>query len=328
MTRKSLRCLPRGGRILPLMARVAWGELPAEVRSWAERALGSAVVSASSMAGGFSPGAACRLRLAGGGTAFLKAVSASANPDSPCLHRQEARIAAALPGNVPAPRFRGMLDTGEWVALLFDDAGGRPPAQPWREAELRDVVAALRRLHESLTPAPPSVAPAAVERLRGMMNGWRALAGGPVVAERDGDAGSWWHRNVDRLAGLEPGWESACAGDTLLHCDLRADNVLITADGVMFVDWPSACVGAGWFDVAAFAPSVQQDGGPRPESLLAWYGTDVPGEALAAAVAAVAGYFTHRARLPAPPGLPALRDFQEAQGVYARAWLRRLTGWP
>lgn len=326
--RKILRCRPRGGRILPRMARVAWDELPAEVRSWAERALGAAVISADSMAGGFSPGAACRLRLANGEAAFLKAVSASANPDSPHMHRREARIATALPGSVPAPRFRGLLDTGEWVALLFDDAGGRPPAQPWRTAELRDVVAALRRLHESLTPAPPGVAPVAGERLGGMMNGWRTLAGGAVVAERDGDAGSWWRRNLDRLADLESGWEDACAGDTLLHCDLRADNLLITADGVVFVDWPSACVGAGWFDAAAFAPSVQMNGGPLPESLLAWYGTDVPREALAAAVAGLAGYFTHGARLPAPPGLPTLRDFQEAQGTYTRAWLQRLTGWP
>lgn len=328
MTGKTFRGLPQGSRILPRMGRVAWTELPGEVRGWAEHALGSAVVSAHSMAGGFSPGAACRLRLADGGTAFLKAVSGSANPDSPRLHRLEARIAAALPGSVPAPRFRGVLDTGEWVALLFDDAGGRPPEQPWRPAELREVVAALRRLHQSVTPAPSGVAPAAGERLRDMTDGWRALAGGALVTERDGDAGSWWRRNLGRLADLESGWERACAGDTLLHCDLRADNVLITADGVVFVDWPSACVGAGWFDVAAFAPSVQMNGGPLPESLLDWYDADVPREALAAGVAALAGYFTHRARLPAPPGLPTLRDFQEAQAVPARAWLRRLTGWP
>ena len=41
-----------------------------------------------------------------------------------------------------------------------------------------------------------------------------------------------------------------------------------------------------------------------------------------AALAAVAGYFTHSALLPPPPGLPTVREFQRAQGVPARAWLR------
>jgi hypothetical protein len=37
----------------------------------------------------------------------------------------------------------------------------------------------------------------------------------------------------------------------------------------------------------------------------------------------VAGYFAERSTLPAPPGLPTLREFQHAQGVEALAWLRR-----
>ena len=42
--------------------------------------------------------------------------------------------------------------------------------------------------------------------------------------------------------------EAATAGSTLLHNDVRADNVLITADKVVFVDWPAACTGAPWFE--------------------------------------------------------------------------------
>jgi hypothetical protein len=30
---------------------------------------------------------------------------------------------------------------------------------------------------------------------------------------------------------------------------------------------------------------------------------------------------------PAPPGLPTLRSFQLGQGLVAREWLRRRTGW-
>ena len=42
--------------------------------------------------------------------------------------------------------------------------------------------------------------------------------------------------------------------------------------------------------------------------------------------AALAGYFTHRALQPPPPGLPTLRAFQAAQGEVARQWLAHRTG--
>jgi hypothetical protein len=114
------------------MPRVPWEDLPASVRGWAEGSLGSPVAGAASQPGGFSPGAACRLRLADGRRAFLKAVSASANPHSPGMHRREGAVAAALPPDVPAPALLGQYDDGEWVALLFADVNGVPPAEPWQ----------------------------------------------------------------------------------------------------------------------------------------------------------------------------------------------------
>jgi hypothetical protein len=110
---------------------------------------------------------------------------------------------------------------------------------------------------------------------------------------------------------------------------VRADNVLITAGGVVFVDWPAACVGAPWFDVVAFAPSVAMQGGPKPDWVLASSRTGAAADpdAVTAVVAAIAGYFTWQTRQPAPQGLPTVRAFQAAQGQHARAWLRRRTGW-
>jgi hypothetical protein len=110
---------------------------------------------------------------------------------------------------------------------------------------------------------------------------------------------------------------------------VRADNVLLTAGGVVFVDWPHACTGAPWFDVVAFAPSVALQGGPDPEWVLGRAGSadGADPDAVTAVVAAVAGYFTWSAGLPSPPGLPTLRAFQAALGEHARAWLRRRTGW-
>jgi hypothetical protein len=104
---------------------------------------------------------------------------------------------------------------------------------------------------------------------------------------------------------------------------------LLTTDRVYVVDWPHACVGAAWVDIVGFAPSVAMQGGPPPEVLLGHHPScrTTDPDRVTAAVAAVAGFFTHRALQPAPPGLPTVRAFQGAQGEVARRWLAQRTGW-
>src|SRR3954447_13911055 len=77
--------------------RVAYDALPQPVRGWVDSTLGSRVVRAQTQLGGFSPGVAARLVCADGTRAFVKAVSAEANPDSPKLHRREAEVLVLLP---------------------------------------------------------------------------------------------------------------------------------------------------------------------------------------------------------------------------------------
>ena len=132
----------------------------------------------------------------------------------------------------------------------------------------------------------------------------------------------------DRLAELESGWPAAVAGSTLLHCDVRSDNLLVTKSGVVFVDWPHACVGAPAFDLVAWAPSVTLEGGPLPEELVALseFASAVDPAVLAVLVAAFSGFLVAHSLRPPPPGLPTLRPFQAAQGEVALAWLRRADG--
>src|SRR5450755_3011981 len=63
-------------------------------------------------------------------------------------------------------------------------------------------------------------------------------------------------RNLAGLAELEAGWPAAAAGTALAHTDIRADNILLTQDRVVFVDWPWACIAAPWFDLLTMLPSV------------------------------------------------------------------------
>ena len=136
--------------------------------------------------------------------------------------------------------------------------------------------------------------------------------------------------SLDRLAELEAGWPAAAEGRTLVHCDLRADNLLLTPTRVVAVDWPWASVGAAWVDLLLLLPSVTMKGGPDPEPTFAGHpvaaGADL--QAVTTALAAWAGFLVVGARQPPPPGLPTLRAFQHAQGVVALDWLRRRTRWP
>lgn len=223
------------------------------------------------------------------------------------------------------PRLRWTYDDGDWVVLAFDDIDGRLPHTPWRADELQQVLDLLAVLGESLTPSPIDVEPAATQ-LAHLFGRWR------VLAENEHDRAQLdpeWAARADELAELESSWADAVTGDTLVHCDVRADNVLLTADGAYLVDWPWATRGARWVDLVAFLPSVAMQGGPDPESIWRAHPVrrGVDEEAVDVFIAALAGFFTHQALQPAPDGLPTVRAFQAAQGVTARAWLAQRRGW-
>src|SRR3954471_15188086 len=134
--------------------RMQFADMPDPVRRAIETELGAPVVSAQSHAGGFSPGVAATLTLANGHRAFLKAACADPNPQTPDIHRQEAVIAAAMPRNAPVPAFQFAYDDGEWIALVFENVDGAPPAEPWEPDELTRVLLAVHDLARSLTPSP------------------------------------------------------------------------------------------------------------------------------------------------------------------------------
>lgn len=305
--------------------RVPYDALPAEVDEWVEDVLGAAVAEALTQPGGFSPGCAARLLGSNGKRAFIKAVSSEANAESPGMYRREARTTAALPLEAPVPRLRATYDDGTWVALLFDDVDGRHPQLPWQPDELRRVMAAVDELFTDLTPCPLPDAQTVDNDWRDEFARWRdtAAAGPPEGLD------PWCVRHLDRLAEVESQWPEAAAGDTLLHLDLRADNMLVTDDRVWIVDWPWAAKGAPVFDLVGFAPSVAMQGGPDPEDLLRMsaLGRAADPEAVTTLVATVAGYFLVQSLLPPPPGLPTVREFQAAQGAVALRWLQDLTGW-
>ena len=308
--------------------RLGWQDVPERVRKAVEGWLDAPVISATNQTAGFSPGAAARLRTASGRRVFAKAAGPEPNKLTPAAHRREAKVAAALPDEAPVPRLLWSHDEGEggWVVLLFEDVEGRNPTMPWRDTELDRTLGALSDLAQLLTPSP--LPP---EGVVGHAREWEVVGGRHwrrLMEERPDGLDGWSERNISALADLEAqAPEAAAAGDTLLHLDLRADN-LLSEERVLVVDWPHARVGASWVDAAFFAPSVAMQSGPQPEEILSRLpqARHADPEALTAVVAAVAGFFTGEGLRPTPPGLPTLRPFQAAQGEVARRWLARRMG--
>lgn len=314
----------------PQGARLHWEQAPGRLREAFEEWAGSPVREAVTQPSGFSPGVASRLLLANGRRLFVKAVGPDINPHSAGIHRREIQSLSGLPDDVPAPRLLWSHDEGEdgWVALALEDIEGRHPRQPWNLRELDRVLDAIVRLNERLTPSPLplEVAPDANHLFaEDSISGWRIMQRSRDQSER---LAPWFRRNLDRLAELEAGAGAAALGETLTHCDLRADNLLLTEERVWFLDWPHVKTCAAWVAVMFLAPSVTMQGGPPPEEIVAahpaWRAADPEG--VTAVLAATAGYFTEQEFRPPPPGLPTLRAFQRGQAAVARDWLLRRLG--
>lgn len=293
--------------------RPPWSTVPPHVVAAVERWLGGTVERVAEVRGGFSPVVAARVSTTGR-TGFVKV--SPGDGYSAGWMRNEARIAGALPDVPAVARLRWSFDDGDWLAVGFDDLAGLPPVLPWREHELDDVLAAIGAAHVALTPAPSGI-----DGLRTAMSSvfssWASVAGDEPGLD------DWSCRHLTTLQALP--WPASFAGNTLVHTDLRADNVVLARGrGPVIVDWPAACVGPAWFDLVCFAPSVAEQGGPDCSELLARAGAEPPPDALAFAVAGIAGYFTERALRPPDPQMPTVRREQARQGARARAWAAEL----
>ncbi|GAA5126376.1 phosphotransferase family protein [Pseudonocardia adelaidensis] len=305
--------MPNGGG-----ARLGIDEIPERVRGAIEEILGAPVVAAHSQPGGFSPGLAARLVLADGRRAFAKAAGIDRNRDTPRFHRREVEVLAALPADLPVPALLGSYDDGDWVALVVEDVEGEMPVEPWRPAELASVVGAMAGLADRLTPSPvarPSIATMDEHAFRG----WRTMAAEPSMAAPLGPAVT---ARLDALAAIEEGWTAAAEGSSLVHGDLRADNILLTPRGVVFVDWPHARIGAPWLDLLFLLPSAAVTG-TDPEEVWTAYppARAAAPDAVTAVLVALTGFFLHQSVLPPPKNLERVREFQRAQGEAALRWV-------
>lgn len=306
-----------------MKTRMLWSDLPDEITDEVERVLGGAVVEAASQAEGFSPGSADRVVTEHGVRAFVKAVPHSLNPDAHALHAQEARVMRLIPAGVNAPELLGSITTDAWSVLMLQDIEG---VHPGGAGDGSDVVAVLdafatfpRLDGEALTALR-----AAEDEFRADADSWR------TIAEQAIEVPEWAVRHHDCLRAAGERVLDAVAGEYLQHLDGRADNVLLDAQGTAWViDWPWAVAGARWLDGLFYLLDVRMRGEDIDvEVVLNQHPlfVDVAADDIDAALAAVTGQFFIKAQLPAPPGMPTLRDFQYREAIAGMEWLQQRWG--
>jgi hypothetical protein len=303
--------------------RLEWPHLPPQIRALIERRCGSPVADAASQGAGFTPGFASVLTCEDGTRHFVKAASVRAQRMFAGAYREEARKLTALPPTAPAPQLLWHVADEDWVVLGIEYVESRPPQRPWQVSEVERCLRMTEQLAADLTPPPAALAS---DTFTAEAAAWPAywatvradLPDLPGIAE-----------HLDEAAALAARFADVAAGDTLVHTDVRDDNLMLTTDGrVLLCDWNWPVVGAPWLDTVFLMIGPRGDG-LDVDALLATAPVtrDVPAESIDIVIALVTAYFLMSAAQPVPPTSPYIRDVQRWQGEVCWRWLAERRGW-
>jgi hypothetical protein len=306
-----------------------WREVPQELKEDIANVLGAPVRRAVRIFGGFGPSATFRLFLADGRTAFAKGAGVRATEHHwNVLPREEHAYRDVRAIRAWAPTYFGSVRCAGWHLLLLEDLRGVAWVPPWTE----DL--AFRAIHDVAAFHTSGLSePADLPRLGdAFAENWTSVARGGE--DRDGllhlfgdqapAAEVWLDASLPVLRAAEGDLMRPDQPWGLLHSDIRSDNLAFRQGRLVLFDWADICHGPIVFDIAAFLPSVESEGGPRALHLVEGYikalaeqGVTMPAWAFPSAASAVAGYFASRAGRTPLPGLPRLRSIQSAQLRFA-----------
>lgn len=308
------------GRVFPTVIphgrtarRLSWAHLPPPVRRAVEQRLGSPVVDAASQDGGFTPGFASVLTCADGTRTFVKAASTKAQRVFADAYREEARKLAGLPAAVPAPGLLWTDEVADWFLLATEYVDARAPHRPWSDDDLAAASAMVVTMAATLTPPPGVALDRAVDEFASWPALWDRLA----------------HPRAAELRGLAEQYADVVAGDTLVHTDVRDDNILVRPDGTtLLCDWNWPIVGAAWLDSLVLLIGPRGDGLDVDAHIAAHpLLSTVPGEHVDVFLALILGYFAASADQPVPATSPHLRAAQAWQRDVIDHWLAERRGW-
>lgn len=273
--------------------------------------LGSAPVSRQRATGGYTPAERWIVELADGRSVFVKA---AVNELTAGWLRREHRLYAALRAPY-MPAMLGWADADDVPVLVLEDLSTCFWPPPWTDERVASALQALRLVAAT---QPPEWLPRSVDS-HWLNRGWQSIADDPAPLLGTGVvSAAWLESSLPRL--VEASVACPLDGEDLCHFDVRSDNMCFRPDGsALLVDWNLAEAGNGRLDIAFWLPSLEKEGGPPPEAVLADAGPEA---------AVVSGFFAARAGLPPIPDAPGVRPFQLSQLRYALPWACRALGLP
>lgn len=311
-----------------------WSIVPAETKRRIGEKLGASVVRGSRVWGSYGSGPTFRLRLADGRRAFAKALWDGSNEFERRALARELRNYRELSGLLTpfAPEFFGAVESCGWQVMLLEDLGPQS-APPWRVSDIRAVATGLAEFHRSTGDAKlpewvPGFEEIAFSKVKvwdqqdsgsGGISGLRAVA---QMSDTPDEAMEWLETHAPTLAESGAALFDVGGSSTLIHLDVRSDNLRVVDGALRLFDWPFLSIGPPELDIVAFAQTVTADGGPRHETVMDMYaeaGALRP-EVVTASVVMIADLFADLAPRPSMPGLPRLRAWQGAQLKVTLRW--------
>ncbi len=226
--------------------------------------------------------------------------------------RNEHKIYNAISASF-MPHYLAWNDDGTHPILILEDLSQAYWSPPWSETQIHQVVETLGEISKT----PLSNLPLLKDDLS-LIHGWRNVAEQPKPFLSLGLATEKWLEAVLPEL-LQIDGRKILSGQSLLHLDVRSDNICFFNNRVIFIDWNWACRGNAMFDLGAWLPSLEAEGGPRPETILPDGGE---------IAALLSGYFASHAGLPSPHNAPYVRQIQLTQLKFALPWMVRALDLP
>jgi hypothetical protein len=223
--------------------------------------------------------------------------------------RTEHRNYRALTGWF-MPRVLGFDDDGTRPVLALEDLSGASWPPPWTDQHVAAVLEVLSAVRDTAPPAH------LLGREIDLGPNWRDVAEDPTRFLGLGlCTPGWLEASLPTLVSAAA--EAPVSGDSLVHLDVRSDNLCFRDGRAVLLDWNLAGVANPDLDIAFWLPSLHAEGGPAPEEVL----PASPGLA-----AWVAGFFCSRAGGAPIPEAPHVRPLQLRQARTALPWAARALG--
>lgn len=273
-----------------------------------EKLVGSKVQSYRTIEGGYTP--AARLLCKTDTATFFAKVGTT--PLTSTFLRREIQIYQRISGPF-VPTLIAWEEHEFAPILIIEDLSARDWPPPWDDRRIELVLSQIATMHSTKVQLEPYTQ---IHGTRG--SSWQKVADDPVPFLSLGMADERW---LNKALPILISHETACTteGNSLTHWDLRSDNICLTNERAVFIDWNNACLSNPKLDLGFWLPSLAYEGGPVPERVM----PNAPEIA-----AWVCGFFAARAGLPGVMGGPRVRLVQRQQLETALPWAARALGLP